>query len=298
MVKVLPHLPPLLMHFSRQCMPAAPPHATPHSSAVVCRGGALCTLSAFDIAQQVDRIFTEPVPAGWKTQAKPAVTAFAWASPRVGNYSFLKVGNSCFRAASTRLPSMARIVPVALARLGGAAFLTSRLCLEAHVFSYCATEGSIRPPCSCQTAGVLRQAGGAQPAHLQPQGPCAHSARVRLLRVKREVGRAGHACRHAPTRHSLLSSSAHYLLPCSSTHQAALSALLAAAGVRAAHPTHALPLAPPSPCRSFWVQLLTFLADKVGLNVYADTESGAGRAFAWLYYLTCSLFARLGITSK
>lgn len=46
------------------------------------------------------------------------------------------------------------------------------------------------------------------------------------------------------------------------------------------------------------MQLLTFLADKVGLNVYADTESGAGRAFAWLYYLTCSLFARLGITSK
>lgn len=38
-----------------------------------------------------------------------------------------------------------------------------------------------RPACSCQTAGVLRQVGGAQPAHLQPQGPCAHSARVRLL---------------------------------------------------------------------------------------------------------------------
>ena len=55
---------------------------------------------------------------------------------------------------------------------------------------------------------------------------------------------------------------------------------------------------PLSPCCSFWVQLLTFLADKVGLNVYADTESGAGRSFAWLYYLICSLFARLGISSK
>lgn len=85
------HLQPLGMHFSHQCMPATPPHAAPHSPAVVCRGGALCTLSAFDIAQQVDHIFAEPVPAGWKTQAKPTVTAFAWASPRVGNYSFLKV---------------------------------------------------------------------------------------------------------------------------------------------------------------------------------------------------------------
>lgn len=54
------------------------------------RGGALCTLSAFDIAQEVDRIFATGAPNSWKTQAKPTVTAFAWASPRVGNYSFLQ----------------------------------------------------------------------------------------------------------------------------------------------------------------------------------------------------------------
>lgn len=54
------------------------------------RGGALCTLSAFDIAQEVDRIFATGAPNSWKTQAKPTVTAFAWASPRVGNYPFLQ----------------------------------------------------------------------------------------------------------------------------------------------------------------------------------------------------------------
>lgn len=64
--------------------------AVPAPAWCICRGGALCTLSAFDIAQEVDRIYSKPVPAGWKTQAKPTVTAFAWASPRVGNYTFLK----------------------------------------------------------------------------------------------------------------------------------------------------------------------------------------------------------------
>ncbi|PRW39379.1 phospholipase A1 [Chlorella sorokiniana] len=126
-------------------------------------GGALCTLSAFDIAQEVDRIFKQPIPAGWKTQAKPAVTAFAWASPRVGNYSFLKE----------------------------------------------------------------------------------------------------------------------------------FSDKLGARNLRICNRKDPVPTVP-----GFWVQLLTFLADKVGLNVYADMDSGAGRAFAWLYYLSCSLFARLGISSK
>lgn len=51
-------------------------------------------------------------------------------------------------------------------------------------------------------------------------------------------------------------------------------------------------------CRSFWVQLLTFLAHKLNLNVFADMDSGAGRTFAWLYYASCSLFARLGFSSK
>ena len=54
----------------------------------------MCTLCAFDIAEEVARIFAgdEPAKGGWKTQVKPAVTSFAWASPRVGNYTFLKVG--------------------------------------------------------------------------------------------------------------------------------------------------------------------------------------------------------------
>lgn len=61
------------------------------------RGGALCTLSAFDIAQQVASIFasSEPKDEKWQTQKAPTVTVFAWASPRVGNYSFLKARAAC-----------------------------------------------------------------------------------------------------------------------------------------------------------------------------------------------------------
>ncbi|KAG2439754.1 hypothetical protein HYH02_010631 [Chlamydomonas schloesseri] len=56
-------------------------------------GGALSTVSAFDIGEEVDRLWApgnEAERAGWRTAAKPTVTAFAFAPPRVGNWNFVR----------------------------------------------------------------------------------------------------------------------------------------------------------------------------------------------------------------
>ncbi|KAG2497698.1 hypothetical protein HYH03_004435 [Edaphochlamys debaryana] len=78
-------------------------------------GGALATLSAYDIGLQLSDMWADPKleleRKGWKTKAMPKVTAITFASPRVGNFKFLEAFSDELRIRQLRVCNKGDPVP-------------------------------------------------------------------------------------------------------------------------------------------------------------------------------------------
>ncbi|KAG2498914.1 hypothetical protein HYH03_003104 [Edaphochlamys debaryana] len=79
-------------------------------------GGALSTLSAYDIGLQLKDMWADTEEAkaarkGWKTKAKPTVTAITFAAPRVGNLKFRTEFRNELKIKQLRICNVGDIVP-------------------------------------------------------------------------------------------------------------------------------------------------------------------------------------------
>ncbi|KAG2498917.1 hypothetical protein HYH03_003107 [Edaphochlamys debaryana] len=93
-------------------------------------GGALSTLSAYDIGLQLKDMWADTEEAkaarkGWKTKAKPTVTAITFAAPRVGNLAF-RIAFRNLKIKQLRICNVGDAVPLlpGTFALVGAAMLT------------------------------------------------------------------------------------------------------------------------------------------------------------------------------
>ena len=78
-------------------------------------GGALSTLSAFDIAEELERLWAHgnsQVREGWVTKAKPKVTSISFAAPRVGNTTFLDKFRDTLKVKALRICNVGDSVPM------------------------------------------------------------------------------------------------------------------------------------------------------------------------------------------
>ncbi|KAG2498919.1 hypothetical protein HYH03_003109 [Edaphochlamys debaryana] len=78
-------------------------------------GGALSTLSAYDIGLQLKDMWADPKleseRKGWKTKAMPKVSAIAFAPPRVGNFKFLEDFSDNLHVKELRICNVKDAVP-------------------------------------------------------------------------------------------------------------------------------------------------------------------------------------------